>query len=167
MINQYMGVAPSTFQVVYLFWVPCKSAVQLFANLFHVPRHLGGAMLRETAELTSPEVAMVHRGERVLLLHQVVLGPFWVEKELGDFDGFSGFVPQKVGWFLEIWVGVVTGPPPPPVVFSSGNHQSDFVDSCAMKAGQGSHLHGIPLWIHSGTTVSVRGVYLRNLTKKM
>ena len=54
-------------------------------------------MLRETAELTSPEVAMVHRGERVLLLHQVgVWSLFFVEKFGGILMDFW-WVKKKVG----------------------------------------------------------------------
>ena len=59
-------------------------------------------MLRETAELTSPEVAMVHRGERVLLLHQVVLGRFFCGEVFGDFGRFFGICAKRLVGFLEI-----------------------------------------------------------------
>ena len=36
----------------------------------HGLRHSGGAMLREACDLSSPAVAMVHRGERVIVLKE-------------------------------------------------------------------------------------------------
>eukprot|EP00434_Breviolum_minutum_P003907 symbB.v1.2.003434.t1/scaffold195.1/size274553/5 len=63
--------------------------------------HLGGAMLRETAELTSPEVAMVHRGERVLLLHQVGR-----RAHVRTSDGFTGWLSLQTLDQMDIAVKV-------------------------------------------------------------
>lgn len=59
-----------------LWLIPLLILVSITINSDHITpistvRHVGGAMLREGMDLSSAEVAMVHRGERVLLLQQV------------------------------------------------------------------------------------------------
>ena len=133
------------------------------------PRHLGGAMLRESVELTSPEVAMVHRGERVLLLHQVGWMGLWAPGCRRSLPGSLTYIaPEKnrrapssnhpffqvqnllfvSGRVIEIcWVD-----PPPP---------------CFTMDKQAIHFYGLgPVLTFTESTVTGWGVYPRNLKKK-
>ncbi|CAK9097245.1 unnamed protein product [Durusdinium trenchii] len=60
---------------------PCQGTTQLEV-VFQ-----GGAMLREGYEMTSPEIALVHRGERVLLLQEVGR-----RAQVRTGDGFVGWL---------------------------------------------------------------------------